>query len=456
MAKKTSIDDLKQSLKAAGVRYFFGAYVDGLGVPKSKSVPIDHLENAATGSELYTVGALEAMGALGPNEDECVGVPDLATTVVLPWNRRYAIAFADLQFKGAPYSHCSRTVLKRQVAAAAAMGWRVNMGVEPEVYVLRREEGVWKPFVAEDTYNKPTHGYDIETTILAELFLEPMVQYIDELGWGVYSCDHEGGHGQYEFDFGYTDVLAMADRMVLFRLMAKHVARSLGCIATFMPKPWSDGFGSGAHLNISLADLKTGRNAFTASNPAKSRGGHGYSDLAYHFTAGVLKHASAIAAVVSPTVNSYKRLTPRGYMNEMSWAPVYRAYGHNNRTLMCRLPMNRSCLELRNADSAVNFYLGAALTVAAGLEGVRGKLNPGEAVDFNTYDVPEEELERRGILRLPRTLGEAVEAFAADEVAKAVFGPEFHASYTSYKRAEWRDYCLVVGEWEREKYLHLW
>lgn len=450
------LQEVKKSLQAKGVRYFFGAYVDGLGVPKAKCVPIEHLSDAIAGSELYTVGALELMGPLGPNEDECVGLPDLATATVLPWDRRYAVAFADLTFKGAPYSHCSRTVLKRQLKAAAQMGFRVNMGVEPEVYVLRRVDGEWRPFVPEDEVNRPTRGYDLETTMLADGFLEPMVGYINELGWDVYSFDHEGGDGQYEFDFGYTDALAMCDRMVLFRLMAKHVARKLGCMASFMPKPWSHAFGSGAHLNISLASLKTGRNAFTAASGKKGRRGHGYDDLAYHFTAGVLRHALAITAVVCPTVNSYKRLTPRGHMNEMSWAPVYQAYGHNNRTLMCRLPVNRHCLELRNADSAVNFYVGTALAVAAGLEGVRRRLDPGEPVEIDTYSVSEEELERRGIHRLPRTLGQALDAFASDELAKATLGPEFHASYLAYKRAEWQEYCLVVGEWERERYLQVW
>ena len=232
------ISALKDKLAGQGVEYFFGAYVDGLGVPKSKCVPIDHLADAAEGSELYTVGALEAMGPLGPNEDECVGIPDMDTTVVLPWDKRYALAFTDLLFKGAPYNHCSRTILKQQISAAADMGFSVNMGVEPEVYVLRRtEDGEWRPFIAEDEYNLPTRGYDVETTMLADKFLTPMVRYMNELGWKVYSFDHEGGDGQYEFDFNYTDMVGMCDRMVLFRLMSKHVARELGCIATYMPKP---------------------------------------------------------------------------------------------------------------------------------------------------------------------------------------------------------------------------
>jgi len=454
----TDIDKIKQKLKQQGVEYFFGAYVDGLGVPKSKCVPIEHLEDAASGSELYTVGALEAMGELGPNEDECAGIPDMETATVLPWDPRYALAFTDLVFDGEPFDHCSRTVLKRQIAAAEDMGFGVNMGVEPEIYVLRQDEedGTWKPFIGEDLLNLPTRGYDIDTTMLADGFLAPMVKYMNQLGWNIYSFDHEGGDGQYEFDFRYTDMLSMADRMVLFRLMSKHVARTLGCIATYMPKPYSEAFGSGAHLNISLSDLGSGANAFQASDKAQAAGDHGYTELAYQFTAGVLKHAGAITALVCPTVNSYKRLNPRGLMNEMSWAPVYEAYGHNNRTLICRLPTNRHCLELRHADSAVNFYLGSAMVLAAGLRGIRDGLKAGEPVESNTYAETEAELAARGIKRLPRTLGDAIDDFADDDLARETMGEAFHKSYTDYKRAEWEEYCLVVSDWERERYLHIW
>jgi glutamine synthetase len=312
-----------------------------------------------------------------------------------------------------------------------------------------------EPFVSEDTLNAPTRGYDVETTILADAFLEPMVRYIDELGWDVYSFDHEGGDGQYEFDFGYTDGLAMCDRMLVFRLMAKHVARSLGCFATFMPKPFVDSFASGAHLNMSLAD-ESGSNAFAGHEGSRSRRDPGYSELAYHFTAGVLRHAQAITALACPTVNSYKRLLPHGFMREITWAPVYAAYGENNRTLMCRLPVNRRALELRTADSGCNFYLVTALTLAAGLEGVREELDPGDPVNDDTYKIMEDPERRESLDRLPRTLGEAVDAFERDELAREVLGSEFHATYTAYKRNEWEIYNTVVTEWEREQYLHLW
>lgn len=458
-ALEPSTDQLKEQLKAQGVKYFFGAYVDIHGVPKSKCVPIDHLESALRGSELYTVGALEGMGDLGPNEDECEGIPDMGNVTVLPWDHRFAIAPAELRLHDAPYTHDSRYTLRCQIEAAAELGYTFNMGIEPEVYVLReQEDGKVVPFVAEDAHNAPTRGYDIETTILADPFLEPMVEYINELGWDVYSFDHEGGDGQYEFDFEYCDGLRMADRMLVFRLMAKHVARTIGCFATFMPKPFVDSFASGAHLNMSLAD-ENGQNAFAAGDGHRAaRAGRdpGYTDLAYHFTAGILRHADSLTAVACPTVNSYKRLLPHGFMREITWAPVYAAYGENNRTLMCRLPVNRRAVELRTADAGCNFYLVTALTLAAGLEGIREQLDPGDPVNADTYKIMEDPKERDSLHRLPRTLGGAVDAFEADPLAREVFGDDFHATYVSYKRAEWETYNTIVTEWEREQYLRLW
>ncbi len=468
-----SIDELRQHLVASGVKYFFGAYTDVHGVPKSKCVPIEHLADAAAGSELYTVGALEGMGDLGPHEDECVAVPDLDEVTVLPWDRRYAVAPANLFFHSEPYSHDFRRVLQNQIADAASDGLVMNMGVEPELYVLRDTDSGVVPWVPEDIANAPTRGYDLETTMLADGFLEPMVGYMNELGWDVYSFDHEGGVGQYEFDFGYTDALRMADRMLVFRLMAKQVARTLGCFASFMPKPFQTSFGSGAHLNVSLADRQTGRNLFDGgtaggsggSSPQASTVGRSFSEVphdqaygptAYLFTGGVLAHADALMAVLSPTVNSYKRLMPRGLMQEISWAPVFQAWGYNNRTLMCRLPMNRRCLEVRTADSAINFYLAAALVLAAGLDGIRREIKPGEPVNIDTYKVSEKDLAAQGTHRLPWTLGEAITAFERSEFVRKVLGDELHASYAEYKRAEWQEYNMVVSEWEQARYLRLW
>ncbi len=456
----SELSDVQRRLSEQGVQYVFGAYVDIHGVPKSKCVPIEHFQDMAAGSELYTVGALEGMGELGPNEDECVGVPDLDALTVLPWDRRYAIAPANLRLHDEPYSHDFRWLLQRQIDAASEMGFVANLGVEPELYVLKPDGDDFVPWVDEDTLSAPTRGYDIETTMLADRFLSPMVQYMNELGWDVYSFDHEGGDGQYEFDFRYADALTMADRMTLFRLMAKHVARSLGCIASFMPKPTSKSFGSGFHLNVSLADKGTGKNVFERRVDGLPNDRvpveEGYEEIAYQFTAGVLEHADALTAVLAPTVNSYKRLLPRGLMNEISWAPVYRAYGYNNRTLMLRLPVNRRCLEIRIADSAANIYLGTALVLAAGLDGIRRQLKPGPPVNSDTYSVSDDELRAAGVRRLPTTLGEAIAEFESSDFAREVLGDAVHKTFVDLKKAEWLTYNTVVTDWEREQYLRLW
>ncbi len=437
----STVEELCEELKAQGVEYVFGWYVDIHGVPKSKCVPVDSLPSMARGSELYTVGALEGMGDLGPHEDECAGFPDLDRLVVLPWRRSFAMVPTQLRLNEELYSQDSRNVLTTQVEAAAAQGLTANVGIEPEFYVVRRGEGGLEPLIPHDKANGPTRGYDLEATLMAEPFLEPMARYMKELGWGLYSFDHEGGDGQYEFNFDYSDALSMADNMVLFRLMAKQVAREQGCIATFMPKPFQDDFGSASHINISLADSDTGRNVFEADDG-------GYSMLSRHFVAGVLAHAPAISAVTCPTVNSYKRFTSQGFMDEISWAPVHRAWGENNRTLMCRMPVNRRCLEVRTADASVNYHLGIALVLAAGLAGIAAKLDPGEPINEDTYKMSADQLARHGDLSLPATLDDALDGFETDDLAAEVFGKDFHRTFLDYKRAECREFRAVVTDYE--------
>lgn len=441
------LSETTRKLKTEGVQYLFGYYVDINGVPKSKCVPVDSLESMMKGSELYTVGALEGMGDLGPHEDECAGFPDLDRMTILPWDKRFALLPSSLHLNGKRYNQDSRNLLLDAVEKADSMGFVANVGIEPEFYVVRDTENGWKPIVANDTLNAPTCGYDIETTMLAEPFLGPMVKYMNELGWGVYSFDHEGGDGQYEFNFRYADALTMSDQMTIFRLMAKHVARENGCIATFMPKPFQDDFGSASHINISLASTETGKNLFEAED------GGGYSETAMQFVAGVLEHARAISAVVCPTVNSYKRFTSKGFMEEISWAPIFQAWGENNRTLMCRMPVNRHCLEVRTTDSAVNYYLGIGIVLAAGLDGIERKLKAPDPINVDTYKLEQGDPAAQGCLPLPKTLDEALDAFEVSDFAKKIFGEEFHATYLKYKREESHEFRTVVTGWEVEKYL---
>jgi glutamine synthetase len=245
----------------------------------------------------------------------------------------------------------------------------------------------------------------------------------------------------------------MADRFTLWRMMSKVIARKHGFEATFMPKPYGNRTGNGGHFNMSMADADTGENLF--ADEADPRGTR-ISKLAYSFTAGVLRHAAAIVAVTCPTVNSYKRLVKSGSVTGYTWAPVYISYGNNNRTHMLRIPTGSARVESRAVDTSCNPYLGAAMLLAAGLEGIEQDLDPGDPIAVNMYEQSDEDLERMGVSVLPRTLLEAVEAFDADPLPEEVLGADLKASYSQLKKDEWWSYHNTVSEWELERYLTLY
>jgi glutamine synthetase len=300
----------------------------------------------------------------------------------------------------------------------------------------------------------PKACYDVKRFLDRYVWLDKVASAINALGWDLYSFDHEDAHSQFEFDFKYSDALTMCDRYTFFRLMAKHYAAEEGLLATFMPKPFADKTGNGAHFNMSLADAKTGRNLFEAE-PGEDPRGLGLSELGYQFIAGILKHGPALCAAFAPTVNSYKRLVRRGLMAYYSWAPVFNSYGRNNRTNSVRVPMGGGRCESRNADASCNPYLAATLAFAAGLEGIREGLDPGPAREENLYELTPAQLAERGILELPRTLYEAVEAFAADPFITATLGAELRDEFLRYKSEEWREYHLQVTQWEVDRYARL-
>jgi glutamine synthetase len=443
---------LRDELKAKGVKYCVGAYVDIHGVPKGKFVPIDHFVHFAEGSELYTGYALDGLGQK-PNDDEIASVPDLDRGCILPWNKEVAFYPADNTFKGEPYAVNTRVALKKVLAEAEAMGFGMNLGIECEVYILRlTKEG--KLEVPNDDDNLVKACYDVKRFLDRYTWLDKVSTTINDLGWDLYSLDHEDANSQFEFDFKYADALTMCDRFVFFRMMAKQYASEEGLIATFMPKPFADKTGTGAHFNMSLYDPATGANLF-ARDPADDPRGHGLTELAYQFIAGVLKHGPALCAAFAPTVNSYKRLVRRGLMAYYSWAPVFNSYGRNNRTNALRVPMGGGRVESRNADAACNPYLAAALVLAAGLEGIREGLDPGLAQEDNLYEYTPEQLAAAGIQELPRTLDEAVKAFAHDPFVTKVLGQELRDEFIAYKSEEWRQYHQTVSQWEIDRYARL-
>lgn len=436
----------KQELEARGVRFCLAAYVDAHGVPKSKAVPIEHFERMMGGSELFTGAALDGLGQ-GPNEDELSVRPDLDAITVLPWNPEVAWAPGSLYFHGAPYPMDSRNVLRAQLQRAADLGFTFNLGVETEFYLVRRtEDGRVAPANPDDTLNRA--AYDVRLLLAAYPFVRDVVSAMQALGWGVFSLDHEDSNSQFEVDWAYADALTTADRVTLFKLLAKQVAERHGAVCTFMPKPYSARTGTGAHFNMSLADRRDGENRFVDEG-APDR----LSALGHHFIGGVLAHAPAVTAVLAPTVNSYKRLIKSGSMTGYTWAPIYVSYGRNNRTNMLRIPLQGGRVECRAVDGTCNPYLAAALILAAGLEGITGEIDPGPGFEDNLYTYSDRQLHEHGIRILPRTLLEAAEAFEADPLVEQVFGPELRQAYLELKTREWWDYHNEVSGWEIQRYL---
>lgn len=448
----TSVTQLQQHLKERGVRYCIGAFVDIHGAPKGKVVPIDHLPQMAAGSERYTGYALDGLGQ-EPNDDEITSVPDLERLIQLPWEPKIAWIPADNAFKGAPYALSTRVALQRQLAAAAELGLGLHLGIECEVYLLRRAaDGSLTVPHEYDKLSKPC--YDVHGFARNFSWLDKVASGMNTLGWDLYSFDHEDGTGQFEFDFAYSDALTTCDRLTFFRFMAKHYAQEEGLVATMMPKPFADRAGTGAHFNMSLYDLPTGRNRFACA-PAEDPRGLGLTPLGYHFIGGILRHGRALCAAFAPTVNSYKRLVRRGAMNTFSWAPVFNSYGSNNRTNSVRVPAGGGRCESRNADGAVNPYLAATLALAAGLEGVRDAVDPGDPNEDNLYEMSEAQRRARGIDFLPQTLHEAVGAFAADPLIERALGRELRDEFVRYKSQEWDSYHQTVTAWELERYCQL-
>jgi glutamine synthetase len=441
---------LADDLAARGVRHALASFVDIHGVSKAKVVPIGHLDRMMGGSELFTGAALDGVPQR-VNDEEVSARPDPGSVAVLPWNREVAWFASDLHLAGEPFAACSRGILRRVLAEAADLGMGFHLGIETEFYVLREgADGDVAPVSARDTLDRPC--YDVRGALDNYAWVSELVAAMDELGWDVYSWDHEDGNGQFETDFRHADALTSADRLVFFRLMAGEIARRHGHLATFMPKPFADRTGSGGHMNMSLYDLDSGENLF--ADRADPRG-CGLSALGYRFIAGVLRHAPAVCALAAPTVNSYKRLVVRGNMSGLTWAPVLVSYGSNNRTNMLRIPLGGGRVECRAADISQNPYLAAALMLAAGLEGVREGLDPGEPHHEDMYGHAPEELARMGVRFLPRTLAQAVDALEADPLARRALGPLMHRTFVDLKRAEWDEYHAHVADWERSRYLRM-
>ena len=297
---------------------------------------------------------------------------------------------------------------------------------------------------------KPTPAYDIEVSLDALGLLDDMVAALNETGFDVFSFDAEGGDGQYEFDFQHRSALEMADKVTLFRLAAKQIAKQHGLAATFMPKPYAEAWGSGAHYNMSLAGIDDGANLFRDPDDARGRG---WSKTAYGFVAGILRHAAALSAICAPTVNSYKRLTERLADGTNSWAPVWATYGDNNRSCLLRLPRNRPvCREPRRRlrRQPVSHRRVPGRRRARGSARAAGSRRSGGGPDLRLVaDARPRASACRARCWRRSTRSRPI------RWSRASFRRSSSTEYVAMKRAEWDEFHGQVTEWERTKYFDM-
>ena len=316
--------ELEEKIESSAIKYLIPSYVDLHGIPKAKMVPSAFLKKMLSGSELFTGAALDGVPQ-NMADHEVASVPDPSSFIKVPWREDCGWFASDLWYKDAPFEPCCRGILKRVLDKASNLGYTVNCGIEAEFYVFKKESDV----LLDPVSNKPhlqKPAYDAARLMdNLDYWLSDTVDAMNELGWGVYSFDHEDGIGQFEIDFDYSDALTMSDRFVFLRVLTNEIAGRHGAFSSYMPKPYADKAGSGAHLNMSIADIATGENLFEYQTDGDQA--LGISELTHHFIAGIIAHLPAIVALTASTVNSYKRLIVKGSTSGYTWAPTFTSWG---------------------------------------------------------------------------------------------------------------------------------
>ncbi len=436
---------LHDTLAAQGVHTLIAQFTDVHGVAKGKFVPLAHLDTLLSEGAGFAGPSIWGTGLprTGPRS-EYYGRGDTSTARALPWMPGYARIVCDGFVAGEPFDACPRQVLRRQVARLAERGWTMHTGIEPEFFLVRRTAHGIAAADANDGLDKPS--YDLKTLPRQRDFLKQLSDGLTACGLDVFQIDHEDAHGQYELNFHHTDALTSADHLMLFKMAAHAIAEQHGSVFSMMPKPFANQPGSGMHFHVSLW-----KGQGEKASCVFDRQGGDLSATALHFIAGVLQHSAALCALAAPTVNSYKRLVVGESLSGTSWAPAYVAHGPNNRTALVRTLAGR--FEWRLPDASANPYLATAGLIAAGLDGIDRQLDPGPACVDDLFNLSLAEIRARGIAVLPQSLGEAVDALAADEVICSALGDTLSTEFTRLKRAEWIEYARHVSAWETARYV---
>ena len=429
------MQNLFEYSKQNNVKYFMISFTDLFGGQRAKLVP------AAAISEMQNNGAGFAGFAtwldMTPAHPDMLAIPDPTSVVQLPWKPEVAWVAANCVMEDQLVEQAPRNVLQKQIDSASKMGLRIKTGVEAEFFLLNSDGSQISDEL--DTAIKPC--YDQQAIMRRYDVIAEICDYMLEMGWNPYQNDHEDANGQFEMNWEYDDVLKTADKHSFFKFMTKSVAEKHGLRATFMPKPMESLTGNGCHSHISAWDETEEVNKFS-----DDKNELGLSDVGLYFLGGIMRHATSLTAITNPTVNSYKRINAPSTSSGATWAPNTATWSGNNRTHMVRVP-GPGRFELRLPDGAANPYLLQAAIIAAGIDGVINKIDPGKRLDIDMY---KEGHKVENATQLPLNLLDALRVFDSNTILKESLGNDFSKAYISLKTAEWNSYASHFSGWERD------
>ncbi len=439
---------LLDRVKAENIKYVSLQFTDVIGSVKSVDIPPSRLESALEDGVWFDGSSVEGFARVQESDMRLVLNPDSYS--ILPWSSeefKRARIFCDIYRPGgAPFLGDPRGVLRRVLEEIEKRGWIFNVGPEPEFFLFRRNgpEGIHP--VPHDV-----GGYfDFSPGDEAVTVRSKLMRALEVMGLDVEAGHHEVARGQHEIDFKFGEALRTADNVLTMKYTIKAIAAQHDLVASFMPKPIFGVNGSGMHCHQSLFD-KDGKNLFFDDSDE-----YKLSKIAYGFIAGQLKHARALAAIVAPTVNSYKRLVP-GYE-----APVYVGWAQINRSALIRIPRhtpgkdNSVRAELRFPDPSANPYLAFAAMLAAGLDGIDNELEcPDPLNNVNIWYLTPEERAARDIAELPNSLADALRELDRNTMLKDTLGATIYDAFIRAKWAEVEEYRTQVMDWEVKRYLEV-
>ena len=430
--------------KEKKIKYFLISFVDLFGVLRSKLVPAHAIKDMQeTGAGFAGFAAWLDMT---PADSDMFGIPDPDSLIQLPWNKEVGWLASDLWMNGKPVDASPRIMLKKQIKKLSKQGLTMKSGVECEYFLISPDgDSIADP---RDTQSKPC--YDQSALMRRYDLIKEICDCMIEMGWGPYQNDHEDANGQFEMNWDYSDCLKTADRHTFFKYMVKTIAEKHGLRATFMPKPFENLTGNGCHAHISVWDGKKNKFLDKSNNL-------GLSKMAYNFLGGVIKHASSLSAIFNPTINSYRRINAPPTKSGASWSPSSISYTGNNRTHMIRIP-DPGRFELRLMDGSANPYLLQASVLAAGINGIKNKIDPGKPLNCNMY---EDFAKYPNLPKLPDELDQSLKQLKQNKEMNDAFGADVINSYIKLRSTEIKEFNNIerfdkskpITKWERQNTL---